>query len=118
MHLHMMTASNVTIMHLGTKCNVMPWLLQPSNANIKNDAMWCFGADTTIDMNQHKNDLILCLVAVIPIGKRCCYNCYDLCYGANRCDDEIVCLQLQLSNDMMQSNVIAIVDFVLCHKSI
>ncbi len=45
-------------------------------------------------------------------------NVHDLCSGANPCDDETVCLQLQLSNDMMQSNVIAIVDFVLCHKSI
>ncbi len=45
-------------------------------------------------------------------------NVHDLCSSANRCDDEIVRLQLQLSNDMMQSNVIAIVDFVLCHKSI
>jgi hypothetical protein len=45
-------------------------------------------------------------------------NVHDLCSGTNQCDDEIVCLQLQSSNDMMQSNVIAIVDFVLCHKSI
>ena len=45
-------------------------------------------------------------------------NVHDLCSGANPCDDETVCLQLQLSNDMMQSNVIAIVDFVLCYKSI
>ena len=45
-------------------------------------------------------------------------NVHDLCSGANKCDDEIVRLQLQSSNDMMQSNVIAIVDFVLCHKSI
>ena len=45
-------------------------------------------------------------------------NVHDLCSGANQCDDEIVHLQLQSSNDMMQSNVIAIVDFVLCHKSI
>ncbi len=45
-------------------------------------------------------------------------NVHDLCSGTNQCDDEIVCLQLQLTNDMMQSNVIAIVDFVLCHKSI
>jgi hypothetical protein len=43
---------------------------------------------------------------------------HEMCSGANQCDDEIVCLQLQSSNDMMQSNVIAIVDFVLCHKSI
>jgi hypothetical protein len=105
-------------MRLGTKCNVAPWLLQPLNANAKYDAMWCFGANTTVDMNQRKNDVILRLVAVIAIGKRCHYNCYDLCSGANRCDDEIVRLQLQLSNDMMQSNVIAIVDFVLRHKSI
>ena len=45
-------------------------------------------------------------------------NVHDLCSGANQCDDEIVRLQLQSSNDMMQSNVIAIIDFVLCHKSI
>jgi hypothetical protein len=45
-------------------------------------------------------------------------NVHDLCSGANRCDDEIIRLQLQSSNNMMQSNVIAIVDFVLCHKSI
>jgi hypothetical protein len=45
-------------------------------------------------------------------------NVYDLCSGANQCDDEVVRLQLQLYNDMMQSNVIAIVDFVLCYKSI
>jgi hypothetical protein len=45
-------------------------------------------------------------------------NVPDLCSGANQCDDEIVCLQLQLPNYMMQSNVIAIVDFALCHKSI
>jgi hypothetical protein len=45
-------------------------------------------------------------------------NVHDLCSGANQCGDEIVCLQLQLSNEMMQSNVIAIVDFVLCHKSV
>jgi hypothetical protein len=43
---------------------------------------------------------------------------HDLCSGTNQCDDEIVCLQLQSSNDMMQSNVIVIVDFVLCHKPI
>jgi hypothetical protein len=105
-------------MCLDTKCNVAPWLLQPSNANVKYDAMWCFGVDTTIDMNQRKNDVILRLVAVITIGKRCQYNCYESCSGANQCDDEIIRLQLQLFNDMMQSNVIAIVDFVLCHKSI
>ncbi len=46
------------------------------------------------------------------------YRIHDLCSGANKCDDEIVRLQLQSSDDMMQSNVIAIVDFVLCHKSI
>ncbi len=45
-------------------------------------------------------------------------NAHDLCSGANQCDDEIVRLRLQSSNDMIQSNVIAIVDFVLCHKSI
>jgi hypothetical protein len=45
-------------------------------------------------------------------------NVYDLCSGTNRCDDEIVRLQLQSSNDMVQSNVIAIVDFVLFYKSI
>jgi hypothetical protein len=45
-------------------------------------------------------------------------NVHDLCSGAIQCDDEIVRLQLQLSNDMLQSYVIAIVDFVLCHKSI
>jgi hypothetical protein len=45
-------------------------------------------------------------------------NVHDLCSGANQCDDEIVYLGLQSSNDMMQSNVIAIVDFVLCRKSI
>jgi hypothetical protein len=46
------------------------------------------------DMNQRKNDVILRLVAV-KIGERCHYNCYDLCFGANQCDDEIVRLQLQ-----------------------
>ncbi len=45
-------------------------------------------------------------------------NVHDLCSGANQCDDEIIRLQSQSSNDMIQSNVIAIVDFVLCHKSI
>jgi hypothetical protein len=45
-------------------------------------------------------------------------NVHDLCSGANQCDDEIIRLQFQPSNNMMQSNVIAIVDFVLCHKSI
>ncbi len=45
-------------------------------------------------------------------------NVHDLCSGTNRCDDEVVRLQLQSSNDMMQSNVIAIVDFALCCKSI
>ncbi len=45
-------------------------------------------------------------------------NVHDLCSGANQCDDEIICLGLQLSIDMMQSDVIVIVDFVLCHKSI
>ncbi len=45
-------------------------------------------------------------------------NVHDLCSGANKCDDEIIRLRLQSSNDMMQSNVIAILDFVLCHKSI
>ena len=53
---------------------------------------------------------MLCLGAIA--------NVHDLCSGTNQCDDEIVCLQLQLSNDMMQSNVIAIVDFVLFYKSI
>jgi hypothetical protein len=45
-------------------------------------------------------------------------NVHDFCSGTNQCDDEIVRLRLQLSNDMMQSNVITIVDFVLWHKSI
>jgi hypothetical protein len=45
-------------------------------------------------------------------------NVHDLCSGANQCDNEIIRLQLQSSNDMMQSNVIAIVDFLLCHKLI
>jgi hypothetical protein len=45
-------------------------------------------------------------------------NVHDLCSGANQCDDEIVCLRLKLSNDMMQSNAIAVVNVVLCHKSI
>jgi hypothetical protein len=47
-----------------------PWRnLQPSNADIKNDAMWCFGASTTVEMNQRKNDVILRHVAVTTIGK-------------------------------------------------
>jgi hypothetical protein len=42
-----------------------PWrYLQPSNADVKYDAMWCFGAGKTIEMNQHKNDVISCHVAV------------------------------------------------------
>ncbi len=45
-------------------------------------------------------------------------NIHDLCFSANQCDDEIVRLRLQSPNDMMQSNVIAVVGFVLCHKSI
>jgi hypothetical protein len=57
-----------------------------------------------------KINLMLCLGAIA--------NVHDLRSGTNQCDDEIVRLRLQSSNDMMQSNVIAIVDFVLCHKSI
>jgi hypothetical protein len=57
-----------------------------------------------------KMNAMLCLGAIA--------NDHELCSGANQCDDEIVHLRLQSSNDMMQSNVIAIVDFVLCHKSI
>jgi hypothetical protein len=56
------------------------------------------------------------MIAMLRLGA--IPNAHDLFSGANRCDDEIVRLRLQSSNDMMQSNVIAIVDFVLCHKSI
>ena len=47
------------------------WLLilQPSNADFKYDAMWCFGTSTTIEMNQRKNDVTLRHVAVTTIGK-------------------------------------------------
>ena len=46
-----------------------PLNLQPSNADVKYDAMWCFGASTTIEMNQRKNDVTLRHVAVTTIGK-------------------------------------------------
>ncbi len=47
-----------------------PWrYLQPLNADVKYDAMWCFGASTTVEMNQRKNDVILRHVAVTTIGK-------------------------------------------------
>jgi hypothetical protein len=40
-----------------------------SNADVKYDAMWCFGASTTVEMNQRKNDVTLRHVAVTTIGK-------------------------------------------------
>lgn len=46
-----------------------PLILQPSNADVKYDAMWCFGASTTVEMNQRKNDVTLRHVAVTTIGK-------------------------------------------------
>ncbi len=46
-----------------------PLILQPSNADVKYDAMWCFGASTTVEMNQPKNDVTLRHVAVTTIGK-------------------------------------------------
>jgi hypothetical protein len=46
-----------------------PLNLQPSNADVNYDAMWCFGASTTVEMNQRKNDVTLCHVAVTTIGK-------------------------------------------------
>jgi hypothetical protein len=36
---------------------------------VKYDAMWCFDASTTVEMNQRKNDVILRHVAVTTIGK-------------------------------------------------
>ena len=66
--------------------------------------MWCFGASTTVEMNQRENDVILSHVAVTTIGKEGRINCDDLCSCANQCDDDIVRLQLQLSDIMMQSN--------------
>jgi hypothetical protein len=62
------------------------------------------------------SNVTLKMNAMLPLGAIA--NVHDLCSGTNQCDDEFVCLRLRLSNDMMQSNVIAIVDFVLCHKSI
>ena len=46
-----------------------PLNLQPSNADVKYDAMWCFGASTTVEMNQRKNDVTLRQVAVTIFGK-------------------------------------------------
>ena len=46
-----------------------PLILQPSNADVKYDAMWCFGASTTVEMNQRKNDVTLRHVAITAIGK-------------------------------------------------
>jgi hypothetical protein len=46
-----------------------PLILQPSNADVKYDAMWCFGTSTTVEMNQCKNDVTLRHVAVTTIGK-------------------------------------------------
>ena len=46
-----------------------PLNLQPSNADVKYDAMWCFGASTTVEMNQRKKDVTLRHVAVTTIGK-------------------------------------------------
>ena len=46
-----------------------PLILQPSNVDVKYDAMWCFGASTTVEMNQRKNDVTLRHVAVTTIGK-------------------------------------------------
>jgi len=46
-----------------------PLILQPSNADVKYDAMWCFGTSTTVEMNQRKNDVTLHHVAVTTIGK-------------------------------------------------
>ena len=50
-----------------------PLNLQPSNADVKYDAMWCFGASTTVEMNQRKNDMTLRHVAVTKIGKEVLY---------------------------------------------
>jgi hypothetical protein len=50
-----------------------PLNLQPSNADVKYDAMWCFGASTTVEMNQRENDVILSHVAVTTIGKEVPY---------------------------------------------
>jgi len=47
-----------------------PLILQPSNADVKYDAMWCFGTSTTVEMNQRKNDVTLRHVAVTTIGKK------------------------------------------------
>ena len=44
-----------------------------SNADVKYDAMWCFGASTTVEMNQRKNDMTLRHVAVTKIGKEVLY---------------------------------------------
>ncbi len=66
MHLGYLQPSNVDVK---TTDNA-PWHnLQPSNADVKYDAMWCFGASTTIEMNQRKNDVILRHVAVTTNGK-------------------------------------------------
>jgi hypothetical protein len=46
-----------------------PLNLQLSNADVKYDAMRCFGASTTVEMNQRKNDATLRHVAVTKIGK-------------------------------------------------
>ena len=46
-----------------------PLILQPSNDDVKYDAMWCFGASTTVEMNQRKNDVTLRHVAVTTISK-------------------------------------------------
>ena len=50
-----------------------PLNLQPSNADVKYDAMWCFGANTTVEMNQRKNDVTMSHVTVTTIGKEMPY---------------------------------------------
>ena len=50
-----------------------PLNLQPSNADVKYDAMWCFGASTTVEMYQRKNDVTMRHVAVTTIGKEVPY---------------------------------------------
>jgi hypothetical protein len=57
---HNSTLSNVDIKQIWCLALVLsftigfdwPLILQPLNADVKYDAMWCFGASTTVEMNQ------------------------------------------------------------------
>ncbi len=65
----------MVIFHLFAFTTGFDWSLnlQPSNANFKYDAMWCFGANTTVEMNQRKNDVTMSHVTVTTIGKEVPY---------------------------------------------